>query len=153
MSVIVFVFLVRRMALPTDLASGECRRMDIGIGSVREQGVHQRAKVVSRNVLRRDRQNIGLCPCACHGATIRRARRGARGAVAQVRAEEHEDGAGRVRLAEMDMGLCYRTGGDWRRADVRIGQLIGDERGGDKRLPPHWRTPRSALARWLAFAR
>jgi hypothetical protein len=47
---IVIVFLVRRMTLPTDLATGECGRMDIGIGSVREQSADQRVKVLSRNV-------------------------------------------------------------------------------------------------------
>ena len=45
------------------------------------------------------------------------------------RAEEHQDAAGVARLTKMDMGLCHRAYERWRRADVRVGQRVGDGAG------------------------
>jgi hypothetical protein len=124
------------MDLPADLAARigrvrGCRQgysMDIGIGRIRFERVHQCVEVAGLNILCRDRLDVGLCPRAGDGSTVlgaslwSRSRPGKR----EVRAEENDDAPGIARLAKVDVGLGHRARLRWRGADVRVGQFVVD---------------------------
>src|SRR5215472_829477 len=137
MVVVVMVVLFVEVALvnlSADLARRErgirrrpgCR-VDIGIGGIGFERLHKRVEVASHNVLPRDRENVGACPHATHGAAGRWAFRGGGGPYrrSQVRAEEHQDAAGIARLTKMDVSLRHHSRFRWRGAYVRIGQRPG----------------------------
>src|SRR6266849_171890 len=126
----VFIFAT---TLAANLARPERCRVNIGISRIRGDRVHERVEVTGRNVLPRDRLDVGGFERACHGTAILRTGLwgwpGKSGGQRQIRAEVHEDAAGIACLTEMDMSLRHRARERWRHAHVRIGQRVVDRAG------------------------
>src|SRR5438445_2749722 len=130
--IVILVVIVVTIAL-ADLAADLTRRepghrMDIGIGGIRFQRVHERVEVAGGDILSCRAYYARVREGAGHGPGIGRAygRPGNRGGgEGRGRAEPHHDAAGHMPLTEMDMCLRHGAGLQWRCAHVRIGQGEG----------------------------
>ena len=69
-ALVALVFSILALTLPADLAPREPRRrVNIGIGGIRGQRVHQRVEVAGLNVLPHDRLDVGRFPHAGYSST------------------------------------------------------------------------------------
>src|SRR6185503_16355490 len=73
--VVVLIVVIATIAvdLSADFARRQRRRMDVGVGGVRGQGVDERVEVIGQDVLRGDGQNVRAGEGARHRPGIHRA--------------------------------------------------------------------------------
>ena len=71
---VLFCFLLA-VNLAAYLARRESGCMNVRVGGIGSERVRKSVEIHRTNILPRYRDNVGLCPRACHGAAIQRARR------------------------------------------------------------------------------
>jgi len=104
---VLLVFLFDPGNLTADLARLVKGRMDIGVGGIRIQRIHQAGEITGGNILRRGPDHTRSRPGACNGPAVQRAFLGPSRTVSQIAAEEDHNAAGIARLTEMDVSLRH----------------------------------------------
>src|SRR5882724_8457030 len=90
--------------LAPDLAGWKGSRVEVRVGRIALQGVHDRLEIPRSHALRRGSYHVGGTQRPGHCSILRLALLSPRWS-GHVRAEEHHDATGHVNLAEMNVGL------------------------------------------------